>query len=78
MSYTTFFEAKKTLKMVNTPVTDLRILLGSKWFLRPDLLAKRANIGYDAVINAANGKTLPAIVEKKLRRYLENYKGEIT
>ena len=77
MSYTTFFEAKKTLQMVNTPVTEIQKLIGRKWFLRPDLLAKRANIGYEAVIDAANGKKLPAIVEKKLRRYLENYKGEL-
>ena len=77
MSYTTFFEAKKTLQMVNTPITDLRTLLGRKWFLKPTLLAKRANIGYEAVIDAANGKPLPTIVEKKLRRFLENYKGEL-
>lgn len=76
MSYPTFFEAKKTLQMVNTPVTEIQKLIGRKWFLTPGLLAKRAGVGKDIVVDAIRGKEIPYSCEQKLKKFLEKYKGE--
>ena len=76
MSEPTFFEAKKTLQMVNTPVTEIQKLIGRKWFLSPGLLAKRAGVGKDIIADAIRGKKLPYSSEQKLKKFLEEYKGE--
>lgn len=71
-----FTEKQKTLDMINTPVTDLRMLIGQKWFLGAKKLYKRSGVACETILKAASGKDIPIYEHKKLVRFLENYNGE--
>ena len=58
-------------------ITPLNRMIGAKWFLGADKLAKRSGVARKAVAKIMRGEKVGAPHERKLREFLENYHGEI-
>ena len=71
---TSAVQSKKT--MVTAPLKKLSRLIGSKWFLSLDQLAARSGVAKDTIRKAMADEPVLPRYEKKLRDFLENYKGE--
>lgn len=58
---------------MNTPLNKL---IAEKWFLPLDKLAERTGIGVHTLGKIICGKNVGQSCERKLRVFLESYKGE--
>lgn len=65
-------EERRTRDMMDTPVTDLARLIGQKWYLPLDDLAKEAGVRPRFVTQAVRGKAIGSYVEQKIRDVLES------
>ena len=70
------YEAYLTREMLQKPITTLSRLIANKWFLTLQTLSERTGVPVTVIENAVEGGKLRADNDRKLRRYLENYKGE--
>ena len=65
------FDERSTKIMMNKPITELSRLIGAKWFLPLERLAKEAGIGIETCQKALYGKEILPRYEKKLRAFLD-------
>lgn len=65
-----------TKRMMSMPITDISKLIGAKWFLPLEKLSERTGISVSILEGAVEGQKIHISNERKLRKYLENYKGE--
>ena len=62
---------------INVKFTELSRLIGAKWFLPIKRLAAMAGVPIDTTKKALRGYKIHICYERKLRKFLENYKGEM-
>ena len=67
-----------TKRMLSLPKTDISKLIGQKWFLTLEKLSERTGVSVSILEGAVEGQKIHISNERKIRRYLENYKGECT
>lgn len=70
------YEAYLTKVMLRKPITSLSRLIGGKWFLTLQTLSDRTGVPVKVINHAVEGGNLRADNDRKLRKYLESYKGE--
>lgn len=68
---------KKTQPEWHLPITELSRLIGAKWFLPIERLAAMAGVSMDTIKKALRGKRIHICDERKIRKFLMNYKGEV-
>ena len=71
------YDERTTKIMMRKPVTELSRFIGSKWFLTLDKLAERTGVSLGVITAAVEDKPIRPWNEAKIRRYLDNYKGEV-
>jgi hypothetical protein len=71
------YEERRTKIMLNTPITELSRLIGAKWYLPLRVLAERSRVSLEVIRRALRGERIGSYNERKLREFLENYKGEV-
>ena len=69
-------DENRTKRMVSKPPTPLLKLLGQKWFLSLEKLSDRSGVSITALQHLFDGKPIGVENERRLRRFLESYKGE--
>lgn len=69
-------EERVTKQMLEYPISSLAKLIGSKWYLPLEKLSEKSGAPITAIIRVLKGKPIRADNERKLREFLENYKGE--
>jgi predicted transcriptional regulator len=70
------YEAYLTREMLQKPITELSRLIADKWFLSLQTLSERTGVPVSVIEHALEGGKIRADNERKLRSYLESYKGE--
>lgn len=68
---------RNTRIMLQTPITELSRFIGAKWYLPLEKLSERSGVSYEVIKRALHGETIGVVSERKLREFLENYKGEV-
>lgn len=74
-----YSEAKaiQTREMLAYPITPLARQIARKWFLPLEKLAARSGVGIDTISRVLRGIKVDASCEKKLKKFLDEYKGEM-
>lgn len=65
-----------TMDMINAPISYLARLIGRKWFLTIEELAKRVRMSVATIGTVLRGGKISEEYAQRLRIFLENYKGE--
>ena len=71
------YQERSTKIMLATPITELSRFIGSKWYLPLEKLSELSGVSYEVIKRAIHGETIGVVSERKLRGFLENYKGEV-
>lgn len=58
-------------------MTDTQKLMAEKWFLTLDRLAERTGLKRSTLSRIARGYHVGEETERKVRKYLESYQGEV-
>lgn len=66
-----------TREMLKRPITEIARLIGAKWFLPPERLSEKSGVALSVIRSAIRGEKIHICYERKLRKFLENYKGEM-
>lgn len=71
------YDERSTKIMMAKPITDISRLIGEKWFLGIEKLAERSGVYVNTIKKVLQGEPIGKHSERTLRKFLENYKGEL-